>query len=83
MWNYRLIRDESWYSRVHEVFYTKKWKIWGYSNPIDLGGMKKKDILGDLEYIVSDIRKYRVLVESEIKKNLATPKWMNDKKSIK
>ncbi len=80
MCNYLLIRDESWYIRIHEVFYTKKWKIWWWSESIDLGGMKRKDILADLEYIVWDIKKSEILGESWIRENLAKPKWLNPSK---
>lgn len=81
MWNYRLIRDDSWYIRVHEVYYTKKWRIWWWSEPIDLGGMKRKDILWDLEYIMKDIQKSKIVDESWIRSHLAKPKWLNPNES--
>lgn len=80
MWNYRLIRDDSWYIRIHEVFYTKKWKIWWWSESIDLGGMKRKDILADIDYILRDIKKSEILDESWIRANIAKPKWLNPSK---
>ncbi len=80
MWNYRLIRDDSWYCRVHEVYYTRKWKIWAYSEPIDLEGMKKKDVIGDLEYMLKDIKNTKILDESWIQDNLVKPNWLNPSK---
>lgn len=80
MWNYRLIRDNKGILHIHEVFYTKKWRIWGYSEPIKLSGMKKKDIVWELKYMLIDVAKYKILDESWIKAHLAKPKWLNPSK---
>jgi hypothetical protein len=42
--------------------------------------MKRKDILADLNYILADIRKSKILDESWLRENHVTPKWLNPSK---
>ncbi len=42
--------------------------------------MKRKDILGDVRFILKDIEKSEILDESYIRAHLAKPKWLNPSK---
>jgi hypothetical protein len=44
--------------------------------------MKRKDILWNLEYIMKDIQKSKILDESWLRENRVKPKWMKEKGTV-
>lgn len=70
-WDYRIIKHKkgkSVYFAVHEVFYDENGSITNWTTePINLTGENRTDIIKILEQIATDIRQ-RVLEESELLK---------------
>jgi hypothetical protein len=52
-WNYRIIKEDDYYS-VCEVFYKGKKPV-GWSKPMTIGGENTDEILEQLEMIAKDI----------------------------
>ncbi|MBW3569329.1 hypothetical protein KY385_04330 [Candidatus Parcubacteria bacterium] len=69
-WNYRIIRHDAGneqYLAIHEVFYSEKGEIESWtSEPIDIIGENRQEIIGTIENMLKDCKKQPVLSEAKL-----------------